>query len=114
MMSFRANPRLVRAVFAAMIGAAAITGATGNTAGRRSRTAEESEKPSPFSELGSKSICSKVWGKNEDYQPFTGEPPRANLIEPPAGYRAPSPAQPYGVGKDRWVAPKVDRQEPAR
>ena len=79
-----------------------------------SKTAEESEKPSTLKELGSKSIFSKVWGNNEQYAPFTGEPPRANLIEPPAGYRTPSPAQPYGVGKETWVAPKIDRQEPVK
>ncbi len=66
-------------------------------------------------ELGSKSIFSKVWGgdKNE-YVPFTGEPPRASLLEPPVGYRTPSPAQPYGVGKEKWVAPVIDRQVPVR
>src|SRR5437762_4651394 len=32
MMSFRANPRLVRAMFAAMVGAAVIAGTSGNTA----------------------------------------------------------------------------------
>jgi hypothetical protein len=80
-----------------------------------SKTAEESEKPSTAQELGSKSIFSKVWGNNkEEYTPFTGEPPRANLIEPPAGYRTPSPAQPYGVGKEKWTAPKIDRQEPVK
>ena len=79
------------------------------------KSAEESEKPSTIQELGSKNIFSKVWGNNsEEYQPFTGEPPRANLIEPPAGYRTPSPAQPYGVGKEKWVAPKIDRQEPVK
>jgi hypothetical protein len=80
-----------------------------------SKNEEESARPSTLSELGSKNIFSKVWGNNsEEYQPFTGEPPRANLIEPPAGYRTPSPAQPYGVGKEKWVAPKIDRQEPVR
>lgn len=28
---------------------------------------------------------------------FTSEPPRADLTEPPVGYRTPSPAQPYGL-----------------
>jgi hypothetical protein len=79
------------------------------------KSAEQSENPSTVQELGSKNIFSKVWGNNnEEYQPFTGEPPRANLIEPPAGYRTPSPAQPYGVGKEKWVAPKIDRQEPVK
>jgi hypothetical protein len=79
-----------------------------------SKTAEESEKPSTNQELGAKSIFSKVWGNKDEVQPFTGEPPRANLIEPPRGYRTPSPNQPFGVGQEKWVAPKVDRQEPVR
>jgi len=29
--------------------------------------------------------------------PFTGEPPRTSLVEPPPGYQTPSPAYPYGV-----------------
>jgi hypothetical protein len=79
------------------------------------KSAEEAEKPSSQQELGTKSIFSKIWGNNsEEYQPFAGEPPRANLIEPPAGYRTPSPSQPYGVGKEKWVAPKTDRQEPVK
>jgi hypothetical protein len=81
-----------------------------------SKTAEESERPSTTKELGAKSIFSKVWGNNntDESVTFTGEPPRANLIEPPRGYRTPSPNQPFGVGKERWTAPKTDRQEPAR
>ena len=30
---------------------------------------------------------------------FTGEPPRADLTDPPAGYQTPAPSQPYGTGK---------------
>jgi hypothetical protein len=29
---------------------------------------------------------------------FEAEPPRVSLTDPPAGYRSPSPAEPYGVG----------------
>jgi hypothetical protein len=80
-----------------------------------SKNEEESSRPSTLSELGSKNIFSKVWGNKPDEQTtFTGEPRRESLIEPPAGYRTPSPNQPYGVGKDTWTAPKVDRQEPVR
>jgi hypothetical protein len=79
-----------------------------------SKSAEESEKPSTVQELGSKGIFSKVWGdKSEEYTTFTGEPPRSTLIEPPRGYRTPSPAQPYGVGREKWTGPK-DRQEITR
>ena len=31
---------------------------------------------------------------------FEAEPPRASLTDPPAGYRSPSPTQPYGLSKD--------------
>jgi hypothetical protein len=57
--------------------------------------------PSPWSELGAKSIFTLggLIGSKEEYAKFTGEPPRSSLIEPPPGYRTPSPAQPYGVGK---------------
>jgi hypothetical protein len=97
-------------------------GKTGSGSGRGdsptllgSKSAEESEKPSTNQELGSKNIFSKVFGNNkEESAPFTGEPARASLIEPPAGYRTPSPAQPYGVGKEKWIAPKIDRQEPVK
>ena len=79
-----------------------------------SKSAEESEKPSTVYELGSKSLWSKTFGNKDEYTTFTGEPPRQSLLEPPRGYRTPSPAQPYGVGKEKWTAPKVDRQEPVR
>jgi hypothetical protein len=78
------------------------------------RSAEESEKPSTVYELGSKNFWSKTFGNKDEYATFTGEPPRQSLLEPPRGYRTPSPNQPYGVGKEKWIAPKVDRQEPVR
>lgn len=77
-------------------------------------SAEEKSRPSSQAELGAKSIFSKVWGAKEEYQTFAGEPPRTSLIEPPAGYRTPSPSQPYGVGKQKWTAPVIDRQELVR
>jgi hypothetical protein len=81
-----------------------------------SKNEEESARPSTIQELGApaKGIFSKVWGNKEEQATFTGEPRRESLIEPPAGYRTPSPSQPYGIGKDTWIAPKVDRQEPAK
>jgi hypothetical protein len=79
-----------------------------------SKSAEESQKPSSVWELGSKSIFSKTFGNKDEQATFTGEPPRQSLLEPPRGYRTPSPAQPYGLGKEKWTAPKVDRQEPSR
>ena len=35
---------------------------------------------------------------HEEYGTFAGEPVRQNLTDPPAGYRIPSPNEPYGVG----------------
>jgi hypothetical protein len=60
------------------------------------------------SELGYKGgFFSKIFGgKEEETARFTGEPPRASLTEPPAGYRTPSPDQPYGLGA-RSTAPKA-------
>jgi len=78
------------------------------------RSAEEKSRPSSQAELGAKGIFSQVWAPKEEYQTFTGEPPRASLIEPPTGYRTPSPSQPYGIGKEKWKPPVIDRQEPAR
>jgi hypothetical protein len=75
---------------------------------------EGSMQPSSNKELGSKGLTSmfgSIWAPSEEYVPFTGEPPRASLTEPPRGYRTPSPAQPYGLGKEKWVAPKVDKNE---
>jgi hypothetical protein len=41
-----------------------------------------------------------VGGNQTQTATFEAEPPRASLTDPPAGYRSPSPAQPYGVSKD--------------
>lgn len=82
---------------------------TGRKAGEAATTsAEKSSNPMSAAELGSKSIFSNlgsIWAPKEEYTTFSGEPPRASLIEPPAGYRTPSPSQPYGVGKEKWTTP---------
>jgi len=56
----------------------------------------------------------KFFGKDEaEVATFTREPPRISLTDPPAGYRTPSPAEPYGVRSSRDVGKKKvqDRQE---
>jgi type IV secretory pathway VirB10-like protein len=68
-------------------------------------------RPSTAQELGSKSVFNldTVLGRNKDeYTTFVSEPPRASLIEPPPGYRTPSPAQPYGVGKQKWAPTAIN------
>jgi hypothetical protein len=79
--------------------------------GRPQKTADESARPSTRTELGSKSFFNlkSLWGSKEEYATFAGEPPRATLIEPPAGYRTPSPNQPYGVGKEKWTPRPTER-----
>jgi hypothetical protein len=37
------------------------------------------------------------WFNKEEYANFQGEPVRQDLTDPPAGYRIPSPDQPYGI-----------------
>jgi hypothetical protein len=41
------------------------------------------------------------WFSKEEYASFGGEPVRRDLTEPPAGYRIPSPEQPYGISPDK-------------
>jgi hypothetical protein len=56
--------------------------------------------PSTAAELKSKSIFNLggLMGSKQESATFTREPPRTSLIEPPPGYRTPSPTQPYGIG----------------
>jgi hypothetical protein len=42
-----------------------------------------------------------LFGYKAEQQPFTGEPARTNLIQPPTGYQTPSPSYPYGVGQPK-------------
>jgi hypothetical protein len=81
------------------------------------KSMEGSSAPSTNAELGSKGFSSMLgglWAPKEEYVPFTGEPPRASLIDPPAGYRTPSPAQPYGVGREKWTPTATDKNEPVK
>ncbi len=72
--------------------------------GRETVTTRDSEYGRPLtpSQLGYKGgIFSTLFGAKdkEESAQFTGEPQRSDLTEPPAGYRTPSPDQPYGGGK---------------
>jgi len=61
--------------------------------------------PLPPSLLGAKGLFGSgglFGGQKEEYATFTEEPERRRLTDPPAGYRTPSAAQPYGVGKERY------------
>ena len=57
-----------------------------------------------------------LFGKDKgEVAKFESEPPRNSLVEPPAGYRTPSPAQPYGLTErkeERKAADIFTRQTP--
>ena len=89
-------------------GQARTAGAGAPTAPVPGGQAEATSLPSTPSELGTKGIFKQLWAPKEEYATFTGEPARGRLTEPPAGYRTPSAAQPYGVGKDKWVPPTAN------
>ncbi len=80
--------------------------AIARTTQRPSTDNKDPTLPSSNAELNAKSVFNidALLGRNKDeYTTFLSEPPRASLIEPPPGYRTPSPAQPYGVGKQKWA-----------
>src|SRR5258707_1738170 len=44
-------------------------------------------------------VFNSIWNKGKpESGPFTGEPPRTSLTEPPVGYMTPSPSQTYALG----------------
>ena len=47
------------------------------------------------------------WFTREEYASFPGEPVRQTLTDPPAGYRIPSPEQPYGISPEKKSGKKV-------
>ncbi|HUI96500.1 MAG TPA: hypothetical protein VLX44_12160 [Xanthobacteraceae bacterium] len=42
---------------------------------------------------------------------FEAEPPRTSLTDPPAGYRSPSPAEPYGVGIEDHKSKPISQED---
>ncbi len=48
-------------------------------------------------------------GNKPEAAPFTGEPPREDLTQPPSGYQIPSPDYAYGVGVNKPL--KKDSQD---
>lgn len=93
------------------------------TAGQtQAQTDQDPSRPKLLTpgELGTRpGLFTNMFSAREEVVPFTGEPPRTSLIEPPAGYRTPSPAQPYGVGRAKSLYQTRDehfltRSEPQR
>ncbi|HKF99916.1 MAG TPA: hypothetical protein VKB15_04780 [Xanthobacteraceae bacterium] len=69
------------------------------------RSQDEIEgRPGRPSDLGyTGGILGSIFGNKEETVPFTKEPPRTSLIEPPTGYQTPSPNQPYTAKPERWL-----------
>jgi hypothetical protein len=69
--------------------------------------------PSALGSVGN--MFTSVFNKKEDEaKPFTGEPQRATLTDPPPGYQTPSPTFPYGIGKEGPAPLPVDPHDPTR
>jgi hypothetical protein len=69
-------------------------------------TAEDSARPMRPDELKSKGIFSGIFSRSKpESATFEGEPPRDSLTAPPAGYRTPSPNQPYAAGRSHETIP---------
>jgi len=68
-------------------------------------------QPLKPTELGSSKFgWNMLYGAKAEQAPFTGEPARSSLTQPPSGYQTPSPAAPYGVGQDSlggWQIPNI-------
>jgi hypothetical protein len=61
----------------------------------------ETGRPLRPSEYGSSRSLFDFWSKpTASAEPFTSEPTRSRLTEPPAGYRTPASGQPYQAPKD--------------
>ena len=78
--------------------------AKGTGAKGTGQTAEDTAKPLTPSQLGTDTkklfgtIASSFSPAKPESEPFTGEPQRDSMTEPPAGYQTPSPNYPYGMG----------------
>lgn len=80
------------------------------TGNRSANTFSESNQKLTPSQLGyNGGMFGSLFGgkKDDEAARFTGEPPRASLTDPPAGYQTPSADQPYGAGSDRSKTPKA-------
>ncbi|MGE3148302.1 MAG: hypothetical protein AB7K04_04475 [Pseudorhodoplanes sp.] len=74
----------------------------GSTGPATERDVQERLLPSQLGYTGG--LWSKLFkGDSAETAKFNGEPPRSSLIEPPVGYRTPSPGQPYGLSKDNYT-----------
>ena len=71
-------------------------------------SSEYGGRPLPPSKLGTKKLFGWFGNKGEQ-APFTGEPERNSLTQPPPGYQTPSANYPYGLAGS---APPTVQQMP--
>jgi hypothetical protein len=76
-------------------------GADEGKPGIDSEAAMSQSSQSQLGNSGKNGLFKFNWFKKEEYGTFTGEPVRADLTDPPVGYRTPSADQPYGIGPDK-------------
>ena len=75
-----------------------------------SDSSEYGGRPLPPSKLGAKSFFGwSMFNNKPEQAPFTGEPERSSLTQPPPGYQTPSPNYPYGLAGS---APPTVQQMP--
>lgn len=77
-----------------------VTGSTGNAPSRQIEMVGQDNTVKPAAD--EPSLPTKLWRKFTGEQTnetavFRGEPARTTLVDPPRGFRTPSPAQPYGI-----------------
>jgi hypothetical protein len=81
---------------------------------KRKKAATDAATSSPAVDASGKPVdedkfreFGKMFGLNQqETATFVAEPPRTTLVEPPPGYRTPSPAQPYGIGAKKAAQDK--------
>lgn len=80
----------------------------------RAQDEREAGRPMKPADLGWTGSIKDFFGvQREEYTEFTKEPARSTLLEPPPGYRTPSPNQPYGVGKQKNVSKPITVEDRA-
>jgi len=91
-------------------------GTATSSIGNTRPTGEDAARPLPPSQMGTGSknmldaIFSSIGPQRPESAPFNGEPPRASMTDPPAGYRTPSPSQVYGISPTKEL-PKASTVE---
>ena len=60
------------------------------------------------SQLGFNGFGNVFGGNKTETAPFTGEPPRDSLIQPPSGYQTPSPNFAFGTGPKESLNKRFD------